>query len=192
MDRAAFIEALKRDDPSVFLETHLYDRVPELFGGNRAQYIEWKRTLAESIEVDPACITVVGSAAIGASLNPDKNFKLFDADSDIDVAVISHYHFTQSWRYLRMSGTRRLSVDTRTRIAWDEHVKRYIYWGTIATDRLLGILPFGLQWLAAISKVSELPPTRGRDINLRIYADYESLRAYQLNSVKSARDSLFT
>jgi predicted nucleotidyltransferase len=192
MDRATLIEVLKRDSPTSFLETHVFDRVPELFGGSRSQYVEWKRTLANSIEVDPACITIVGSAATGASLNPDKNFKAFNSDSDVDVAVISSYHFTQSWRYLRMNGTRRLSVDQRTRIAWDEHVKRYIYWGTIATDRLLGILPFGLQWLDAKGKMSKIEPTIGRDVNLRIYTDYESLRAYQLNSVKLARDSLFS
>ena len=56
----------------------------------------------------------VGSAAIGCSLNPVKNFKPFDSASDVDVAVISNYHFTVAWRYLRTNGTRRLEVDTRT------------------------------------------------------------------------------
>ena len=191
MNRDTLIESLKRESPSAFLEAHMFDRIPALFGEDRTQYVAWKRILAESIEVDAACIIVVGSAATGTSLSPNKHFKPFDDTSDVDVAVISSYHFTESWRYLRMNGDRRLNVDVRTRIAWDEHVKRYIYWGTIATDRLLGILPFGLQWLAAITKMSNTRPTEGRTINLRIYADYESLRAYQLQSVKNLRDSLF-
>jgi hypothetical protein len=191
MSRDKIIESLKRESPSAFLEMYLYDRIPMLFSDDRTQYIAWKRQLADSIEVDPACITIVGSAATGTSLSPSKNFKPFDDTSDVDVAIISSHHFNVSWRYLRMNGERRLRVDARTRIAWDEHVKRYIYWGTIATDRLLGILPFGLQWLAATTKMSGTSPTEGRTINLRIYADYESLRAYQLHSVQAARDSLF-
>jgi hypothetical protein len=37
-----------------------------------------------------------------------------------------------------------------------------------------------------------MDPTKGRDVNLRIYADYEALRAYQTMSVKNARESLYT
>ena len=191
MTRDELIESLKRESPTAFLEIHVFDRIPAIFSGGRAQYVAWKRVLGEHIEVDPACITIVGSAAMGVSLNPDKNFKPFDENSDIDVAVISSYHFTTSWRYLRMNGDRRLRVDARTRIAWDEHVKRYIYWGTIATDRLLGILPFGLQWLNATTAMGTTAPTAGRSVNLRIYADYESLRAYQLQSVRARRTSMF-
>ncbi len=35
-------------------------------------------------------------------------------------------------------------------------------------------------------------PTKGRDVNLRIYADYEALRAYQTMSVKSVRENLYS
>lgn len=192
MDRDALIDELKQVSASDFLETHIFDRVPRIFAENRSQYVAWKRQLAKCLEVDSACITVVGSAAVGVSLSPHKNFRAFDAHSDVDVAVISHYHFTQSWRYLRMNLTRRLSVDQRTRNAWDEHVSKYIYWGTIATDRLLGVLPFGRQWLDAKKTMAMLEPSVGRDVNLRIYVDYESLRAYQLNSIKQAHESLFT
>jgi hypothetical protein len=189
MTRESFIESLRSESPVAFVENHLFDRIPAIFSDNRALFICWKRTLAEKIEVDPACITIVGSAATGASLNPSKNFKLFNESSDIDVAVISPYHFTIGWRYLRMNGARRLRVDARTRIAWDEHVNRYIYWGTLATDRLLGVLPFGLQWLNATSDMAQLEPTLGRSINFRIYADYDSLRAYHVQCVRNLRDS---
>jgi hypothetical protein len=190
MNRDEFISALRTKTPAAFVDDYLFDRIPTVFGADRTSYIAWKRALAERIEVDPACITLVGSAAMGASLNPYKNFKMFDNESDVDVAVISNHHFNLAWRYLRMNGARRLTVDNRTRIAWDEHVKKYIYWGTIATDRLLGVLPFGLDWLKATSALSQLEPTVGRNINLRIYADHDSLRNYQVNSARSARDSL--
>lgn len=183
-------ESLRTKTPVSFVDDHLFDCIPVVFGGSRASYIAWKRALAERLEVDPACIVFVGSAATGVSLNPSKFFKPFDSKSDIDVAVISSHHFNAAWRYLRMNGARRLKVDNRTRIAWDEHVNKYIYWGTIATDKLLGVLPFGLQWLKATTNAAQMPPTVGRDINLRIYSDHDALRNYQINSVRTARNNL--
>lgn len=191
MDRDTLIDALRRKDAHAFVEMHVFDRVPEMFAGDRELYIGWKRRLAKAIEVDPACLTVVGSAAVGRSLNPTKNFRAFDAQSDIDVAVVSHYHFTVAWRYLRANPTRRMRVDPRTKNAWDEHVTRYIYWGTIATDRLLGVLPFGLEWMRTQTYMSSIDPAQGRAINMRIYNDFESLRSYQVMAVKKLRDQLF-
>lgn len=191
MDRDTLIQSLQTLSVATFLEEHMFDCVPHVFAAQRTAYIAWKRELGSAIDVDPACLTVVGSAAVGCSLNPVKNLKPFDSGSDIDVAVVSNYHFNIAWRYLRMNSSRRLKVDMRTRIAWDEHVKKYIYWGTIATDKLLGVLPFGLEWLKATGGMSLMDPTQGRNVNLRIYADYEALRAYQLISIKNVRDSLY-
>jgi hypothetical protein len=190
MTRNDLMQSLCSTTPSVFVETHLFDCIPSIFAEDRASFVSWKRALAGKIEVDPACITIVGSAATGVSLNPSKNFKVFDGSSDVDIAVVSPHHFAIGWRYLRMNNSRRLRVDARTRIAWDEHVKRYIYWGTIATDRLLGVLPFGLQWLKATSEMGQVSPTLGRAVNLRIYADYDSLRAYHEQGIRTLRDSL--
>jgi hypothetical protein len=192
MNREDLIQVLQSLSAPTFLEEYVFDSVPHVFAGDRASYVGWKRALGVAIDVDPACLTIVGSAAVGCSLNPVQNLKPFDLESDVDVAVISNYHFTIAWRYLRMNGTRRLQVDARTRIAWDEHVNKYIYWGTIATDKLLGVLPFGLEWLKATGHMALIEPTKGRDVNLRIYADYEALRAYQMMSVRNVRESLYT
>ena len=190
MERADFISNLQSTKPTLFVEAHLFDRIPHAFGTDRALFANWKRELSERIDVDPACITLVGSAATGFSLNPNKNFKPFDEASDIDVAVISQHHFTIGWRYLRTNSARRHRVDVATRNAWDEHVSNYIYWGTLATDRLLGVLPFGREWLAAITHISSVSPTLGRPVNLRIYSDYEALRSYQVHGAKNLRNSL--
>jgi hypothetical protein len=190
-DLAEFKKALEGQSPDGFVEHTLFDRVPFIFNDDRAQYVLWKRTLANELGVDAACLTIVGTAALGWSLNPDKNLKAFDEESDVDVAVISPYHFTVSWRYLRTATTRRMSIDRRTRIAWDLHATNYVYWGTIATDKLLGILPFGEPWLKAISTMALMVPTKDRDIKFRIYNDFESLRSYQSRSVKKARETLF-
>lgn len=190
MDREEFLMQLQTLPPSEFVEEQLFDRTPFAFSNDRRAFVEWKRALGRKIDVDPACITIVGSAATGISLNPYKSFKAFEAGSDIDVGIVSTLHFDIAWRYLRMNGSRRYRVDARTRNSWDEHASKYVYWGTIATDRLLGILPFGLSWMKAASEVAQLKPTAGRSINMRIYHDFDSLRSYHTQGVKSLRESL--
>ena len=70
------------------------------------------------------------------------------------------------------------------------HQDHYIYWGTIATDKLLSCMPFGREWLVALSAMSGRNPTYGRDINVRLYRDFASLRSYQLLGFKRAREQL--
>jgi|SRR5579884_846990 len=114
MEREQLVTALQSLSAKRFLEEHVFDCVPHVFAGDRSAYVSWKRILGANIDVDPACLTVVGSAAVGCSLNPTKNLKAFDSDSDVDVAVISSYHFTIAWRYLRLNSVRRLSLDPKS------------------------------------------------------------------------------
>ena len=173
-------------DPITFVENHIFDRVPHCFGEDRTKYVAWKRKLALSLGVDPADLTVVGSAAVGVSLNPYKNFRVFGANSDVDVAVISSYYFQTAWRFLRQSGSIRAKLGVKERGSWDEHRSNLIFWGTVATDRLLSRFPFGAAWRAALD---EIDAQGGLDnpVNVRVYSDYEALRTYQLMSVKSGQ-----
>jgi hypothetical protein len=188
--RPALISALQSMTAAAFIEEHMFDRVPFIFNQDRGRYVVWKRILAAKLEVDPASLLIVGSASIGRSLNPAKNLKPFDPQSDIDIAVVSQYHFTVAWRYMRANPTRRLSVDVRTRNAWDECVRRYIFWGTIPTDKLLGVLPFAEPWQAARRAMGAVAPSVDRSVNLRVYSDYEALRAYQIQSIQKLREDV--
>ena len=103
MDKDAFKKLLLEELPEQFIEDQLFDRVPCVFGDDRTGFIKWKRELGKRIDVDPACIAIVGSGATGFSMNPNKQFKPFDKQSDVDVAIISSLHFSIGWRYLRMN-----------------------------------------------------------------------------------------
>ncbi|MEL7124434.1 MAG: hypothetical protein AAFO07_33670, partial [Bacteroidota bacterium] len=71
-----------------------------------------------------------------------------------------------------------------------DHRERLIYWGTIATDRIVQILPFGENWLKAMEDMRKIDPTIDREINFRIYKDFESLREYQSNCISKLKDKL--
>lgn len=165
----------------------IIDRIPLLFGEDRERYASWRYQLAMGLGVDPSSLIVTGSCAFGISLNPNKNYRFFDAESDVDVAVISDFHFTTAWRALRNLGTEIHRLPPATKHSVQEHVKRYIYWGTVATDRILHILPFGKEWGQTIAKMQHTSPTEGRTIKARIYRDFDSLRAYQVNNLNNLR-----
>ena len=123
----------------------------------------------------------------GISLNPNKNYRAFDEHSDIDVAVVSDYHFTEGWRTLRNLGSKLHGLPPRSKQAVNDHVHRLIYWGTIATDRILSLMPYGQQWQTALARAAQRRPTLGRTINIRVYRDLDSLRAYQVSNLNSLK-----
>lgn len=166
------------------------ERVPFIFNGNLDIYINWKEHLSSLIGVDGKSIVFTGSSAVGFSLNPEKNLKDFDSDSDVDVAIISSIHFDLAWHYLRNIGTKRHSLSMKEKNAIDDHRQRLIYWGTIATDKIVQMLPFGKEWMNAVEQMRKLEPTLDREINFRIYKDFEALRAYQIGSINKVKDKL--
>ena len=158
------------------------EKIPYIFNNNSEDYINAKLNLSSLINVDSCSIIFVGSASTGFSLSPNKNFKKFNDRSDIDIAIISHYYFDVAWHALRNIEDYKEMPEVAESIRL--HRQRYIYYGTIATDKILGLMPFGKEWLAAIENLKTFPVFENRDINFRLYRDHESLRAYHINNFK--------
>lgn len=159
------------------------ERIPHIFNNNSEIYLKTKIQLASLINVDSCSIIFVGSASTGFSLSPGKNFRKFNDKSDIDIAIISHYYFDIAWHTLRNTNIHNVSNETAQSIK--EHRNKYIYYGTIATDKIIGLLPFGKEWLNAIQILQRSPLFENRDINFRLYRDHESLREYHINNFKN-------
>lgn len=183
-------EAIAHSDLENLLSELFFERVPYIFGGSWDVCRSWKNTLASGIGVDSAEIVLVGTAAIGRSLNPAKNLKPFDDHSDVDVAVISEHLFSVAWHHLRQVDLALDALTPAQKVAVKDHQLRYIYWGCVATDRILPIMPFAAQWLSVRSELALLEPTIGRDINFRIYKDFSALRSYQLRGLKKVQLAL--
>ena len=166
------------------------ERTPFIFSNDEDAYLKWRHNFGGLLTIDPCNIVVTGSAASGISLNPYKYFKVFGDNSDVDVAVVSEYYFLISWRFLRRLGAKLLGYTPSERAAVRDHRERLIYWGTVATDRLLPRLPFGKDWLRHITAVAPLAPVDGRELNVRLYRDFEALRAYQEEGLKKLRVKL--
>jgi hypothetical protein len=187
-----FIADLLNYPADLLASIWIIDRIPLIFDNDIKAYANWRRILARGLGVDASALLITGSAAFGISLNPNKNYKFFDDSSDIDVAVISEYHFTEGWRTLRNIGADRHRMPPKVKQSIDDHVKRYIYWGTIATEKLLHLFPYGKQWTEALRQVSQITPTTGRTIKVRVYRDLDSLRAYHVNNLTNLKTEEIT
>lgn len=168
----------------------IIERVPYIFRDDLESYIIWKEKLSSLIGVDSKAIVFTGSSSVGFSLSPKKNFKAFQENSDIDVAIISNHYFDIAWYFLRNIGPQYHRFKPVIQNAINEHRERFIYHGTIATDRIVHILPFGEDWVNAMAEMIKLDPTKDREINFRIYKDFEALKAYQTLAVNIAKDKL--
>lgn len=182
--------AIVTRNPEELVDELLFEKAPFVFDGIWDSYRTWRLRLARDIDVDPSEIIVVGSAATGRSLGPTKNLKEFHSKSDIDIAIISDRFFSEAWHHLRTLDVTLASLTAAQRIAVADHQRRYIYWGCIATDKILPLLPFAARWLAARSTLAATEPTLERDVNFRIYKDCRALRGYQVLGLKRLRDNL--
>lgn len=71
----------KQKDPAKYLQT----------------YDDFKHYVANSLGINFNNISIVGSAKTGVSLSPDKEFKTFDDDSDLDLVLVSPTLFYKFW-----------------------------------------------------------------------------------------------
>lgn len=183
-----FLDDLVNHPADFLASVWIIDRAPHIFNQDLRAYAAWRRILAKNLGVDASALLITGSAAFGVSLNPNKNYKLFNESSDIDVAVISDYHFMEAWRTLRKVGSKMHSMPQNVKQSILDHVNRYIYWGTIATDKLLHLFSYGKEWMSALDEISKVAPTIGRAVNVRVYKDFDSLRAYQVNNLRNLKE----
>lgn len=61
------------------------------------QYDGFKKYISNKLKVHYNDIGIAGSAKLGLSLNPEKNFKKFDDKSDVDIIIVSRKLFNEFW-----------------------------------------------------------------------------------------------
>lgn len=188
----SFIDQFKDDINKCSLDfvvsKWILERIPYIFKENRLDYLKVKSLISDKIKVDSCSIFFVGSCAVGFSLNPNKLFKPFDEHSDIDIAVISHYFFDIAWRTIQDIDFSSISYPIQQIIT--EHRNKYIYWETVALDKIIGIMPFAKEWMETIERLKSLENLNNRNIAFRLYRNTEALKRYHINNLKTNQTSI--
>lgn len=190
-------ELLGVSDPPRWIDQHFLRQDPFAFAGGAFSFHNAACTLADTLDVERNGIFCIGSGAVGLSINPSKiangHLKQFDAESDLDIAVVSSRHFELAWRELLLATQphlKEIPAAMEENLAWQ---KKRLFDGAILANKLLGSLSFGTQWLGAIDNVSgriEDSLDRGVTAEFWIYRDYWSLRNYVARGVVACQRAL--
>lgn len=175
---------------SMFISKWITDAIPFICAENYSLHSQWRHDIASQLGIDPNDIIMSGSASLGVSLSPHKVLKEFNDKSDIDIGIISEHYFDIAWHELRRIDINSSKITPPMRAAITEHRSRYIYWGTIATDKILPLLSFGRAWDEILKSLSKYSCFEGRSINFRIYKDNKSFRDYLSQGIVKCRDYL--
>lgn len=175
---------------SEFISKWVIDAIPFILDNDYSLHAKWRHDIAKQLEIDPNDIIMSGSASIGVSLNPHKLLREFNDKSDIDIGLVSEHYFDIAWHELRHININSPIVTSAMRAAITEHRSRYIYWGTIATDKILPLLSFGQKWAKVMNGLQKYPCFENRSVNFRIYKDNKSFRDYLIQGVIKCRDYL--
>lgn len=165
-----------------FVTARLFDGTPAAWP-HELNYVKWRHRVATELDVDPMAVQLVGSARLGYSLNPKKNFRKFHESSDLDIAVISPELFDRAWGELRDIIEDEFFANKRS------YLRKLVFEECIALDVMLPRLSFGERWSRSrdgfIEDLGEA--FVNCEVNYRLYRNHKSLRVYQVKSVNIAR-----
>ncbi|MFI7694220.1 hypothetical protein ACIBQ6_34515 [Nonomuraea sp. NPDC049655] len=166
-----------------FVTARLFDGTPAVWP-QELKYIKWRHLVAAELGVDPMAVQLVGSARLGYSMNPTKNFRKFHEGSDLDIAVISPELFEKAWGELREM------IDDEFFSGNKNYLRKLVFEECIALDIVLPRLSFGEQWSRSRDLfIQDLGGAfRNCEVNYRLYRNHASLRSYQVKCVNIARD----
>lgn len=164
---------------------------PAIFGGNEDAYYEFRKRIANKFSISFHEVFITGSAKLGFS--PYKT-KIFDYDSDIDVAIISADLYEQIMSYIH--DYQMELRENRKAVSLDE-IKRYhkfLEYGAIGWMRP-DLLPTSfrveelkLDWFDFFDSISYGKSEVGNyKVTAGAFKSYRHLERYTLSGLRSLK-----
>lgn len=130
-------------------------------------------------------VLMVGSGKIGCSLSPNKDFKEFDDDSDIDIAIISSNLFNEIWNKIRTA--------SMTEHIQYKPIASSVFRGFINEKQFCDI-DFARQYwnnqIADLNRCIQEEIKIYHSVNYRIYRSWEDLEFYHINGINILKKQL--
>ena len=151
------------------------------------KYNDFKIFISQKLGVHYNDIAIAGSAKVGFSLNPDKNYKEFNEKSDIDVIIISQPLFYKFWKsYL---------CDSYSAL----RVKNYYYVCSCIFRKFITFEGFNSRnedfriWqkqTMGFEKDLQLRFNIANEIHYRIYESWEAAQMYYIGGMQESKNKL--
>lgn len=147
-------------------------------------YDQFKIFISKKLEVHYNDIAIAGSAKLGFSLNPTKNFRLFNEESDIDIIVISRKYFYLFWDSYRRDSYAEVRTPNFNKVCFGIFRKYIIFDGFKKNN-----LDY-LKWLKKIQgfeKNLQLEFEIENSIHYRIFESWDAAKDYYIASIVKSK-----
>lgn len=155
---------------------------------------QFKEIISKSFSVSFHSAQLVGSAKLGISLSPSKNFRPFVAksdderikESDIDVAIISEKLFQKIWEDLR-------AAKNKCFIPNYQLITSQIFNGYINDCCFTDIPIIRREWNEKIASATMQLQDKlniSHHISFRIYRTWEDIEEYQISSIRQSKEKI--
>ena len=177
----AFRDELRVSDPAWMVHKHILSGESRMlplqsYHALRAEIADWARVHVNEV-------VMVGSGKLGFSVNPEQPLKLFDEESDFDIAIISSGMFDWYWK--------RVFLYSRVYAYWKEQQEfnDYLLRGWMRPELLPPSGNFGerREWWTFFGKISNKQAYGRRKIRAGIYKTWEFLEAYQTDGMRQCK-----
>ncbi len=175
------------------LTLHTSDEIVErriIFGDSLVlepvKYRDLRAAIANNFDINANEVLLVGSAKLGFSIAPHKQYRHFGDSSDLDVAIVSSDLFDKFWKAVYSLW--------KQKVFWENEndFKKYLFQGWIRPDKLPNAKSFkmGDDWwdyFRELTKSNRFGPYK---ITGALYKDWDYLQGYQNFSVQNCKDKL--
>ena len=149
-------------------------------------YDEFKIYMSQKLDLHVNNIAIVGSAKLGFSLAPQKNFKKFQENSDIDLVIVSSSLYRQVWTsFINLS--QKYHLKNYNRITSDIF-RRFV--SIKEPDLRNGFFKSWSKKMDPCKKDLQIIFNIPHDINYRIYESWEDVERYHLNGLSAIKEKL--
>ena len=175
-----FLEDLETLPDSVMVQKHI--TFGESYILQRDQYFDLKYEISKQFKIHPSQVLVVGSGKLGFSIAPDKRYRHFGDQSDLDVAIVSDDLFNTLWLAV-------FEYWNNNRGYWKREAKfkDYLFRGWLRPDYIPPYIPSASQWFAFFRKLTESQRFGPYKISAGVYVSWSYLEYYQQTAVAQCR-----
>lgn len=157
---------------------------------NDEQIFEIKFYIASKFNIHPNEVIITGSGKLGFSLAPDKLFKEFSENSDIDIAIISSNAFESFWNDLLD-----FNINIRSRNVKEEEDYRkfqdYFFRGWIRPDLFPFRYPKKKDWFDFFNDLTNKIYEYGEHkISAGIYKNFTTFELYNMKNIESIKNKI--
>lgn len=152
------------------------------------KYDDFKKDVAKLLNVHKHNVHIFGSGKLGFSLNPEKNLKDFDNQSDIDIAIVSEVEY-KIFRDAYFEGF----YNEQFNYQKHKKVTSAIFRRFIIFEGFTEKNDAYIEWIektGSFQSIIQMEYEIENDINYRIFKSWDAVRCYYEKSIKTCKEKL--